>query len=100
MPFTKENASTLQAKGVESRKKRTEDLWAFVASGGARQYHEKLQMLSEKEELTKPEQEFMDRVEKLFPYVRARKTDVTSDGKEINQVLVKFIDEPKDDNNS
>lgn len=91
MPFTVKTAKANQKKGVEAKKKHQDDLWAYLSSGGARQYHAKLAVLADKEELTKPEQEFMDRVEKLFPYVKARKTDITTDGKELQPVLVKFL---------
>jgi len=92
----KENASELGKKGVAAREKNKENLWAFLASGGARQYHEKLEQLANKEKLTKPEQEFMDRVEKLFPYVKPRKTDITTDGEKIPQPIINV---PRNDSN-
>ena len=93
MPFTSKTAKEYGAKGNVVKKKQQEDLWAFLASGGMRMYQELLQLQYQGKELDKEQKEAMDRTEKLFPYVKARKTDVTTDGKELNQLLVKFVDE-------
>ena len=47
-----------------------------------------LDKLANDKTLTKAENEFCDRFEKLFPYMKARKTDITSDNKPIQGVLV------------
>ena len=86
MPFQKGN--TLAKKGVQAREKRKEDLWALIAGGHKDDYNEKLEKLRDGKELSKPEQQFCDRVERLFPYTKARKTDITSDNKPIEGVLV------------
>ena len=66
--FTTESAR----KATKIREENKHKLWNFVASGGARKYLEKLEQLAEGKALSKPEREFMDRVERMFPYVKAR----------------------------
>ena len=68
MPFTTQSAK----EATKLREENKQKLWNFVASGGARKYLEKLEQLAEGKALSKPEREFMDRVERMFPYVKAR----------------------------
>ena len=93
MPFAKGN--TLWKDGVEAKKERKEKISEFfdiAGSNGIQRYADFLDILARKEKLSPEQLQFCDRFEKLFPYMKARKTDITSDGKELNQVLVKFID--------
>ena len=97
MPFTKETASIEGKKGIKAREKNKHDLWALIAGGHKDDYNKKLERLKDGGELSKPESEFMDRVEKLFPYTKARKTDVTSDGEKI--IPIPILDVSKDNSN-
>jgi len=72
MTLTSETARELQKKGVKVRNKKRDDLWAFLASGGARRYQKKLDDLSKGKKLTKSEEQFMDRSERLFGYVKSK----------------------------
>ena len=79
MPFQKGN--TLGRKGTQVREQKKRDLWNFIASGGRDAYNEKLEKLQNGEKLTAPEKEFMDRVERLFPYVKSKAaTDMNVQG--------------------
>lgn len=92
MPFQKGN--TLWKEGIATKLKKQDKINEFfliAGNGGVQRYGDMLDKLARNEEVTKIEIEFMDRFEKLFPYMKARKTDITSDGKELNPVLVKFI---------
>ena len=91
MPFDTKQARECSKKGHIAKAKRKEDLWAWISSGGVRRYNELLMEQYDGEDIKKPQKEAMDRTERLFPYVKARKTDITTDGKEIQPVLVKFI---------
>ena len=93
MPFQKGHKYAAMGGKASGEAKR--NLWEFVASGGIRAYNDKLEKLRDGTALTKPEQEFMDRVEKLFPYIKARKTDVTTNDKELSALLIKFVDDKK-----
>lgn len=83
MPKGFQKGNTLGKQGTIAREENKQNLWEYMASGGARQYNEKLNDLANGKDLSKPEQQFMDRSERLFPYVKARKTDVTTDGEKI-----------------
>ena len=63
-----------KASGVVKRSL-NEKIQAFLASGECTQYFENLTRLSECQELTAPEREFMDRFEALFPYAAAKKSE-------------------------
>lgn len=89
MPFQKGNK--LGELGRQVSKKNKTELWNFIASGGARKYHEKLDHLSDGGELTKGEMEFMDRVEKLFPYVKAKLSSVDNTGEIDHNVLLSWL---------
>ena len=93
MPITKKTAKALGKRGAKQRDKNRKDLWAWISSGGVRRYNELLMEQYDGENIKKPQKEAMDRTERLFPYVKARKTDITTDGKEIQPVLVQFIKE-------
>jgi hypothetical protein len=92
MPFEKGN--NLWKKGLEARKQKDDMLTEFfeiVVTGGIEVYAQKLAHLSEGKELTKEELDFMDRVEKLFEYVRPKlgRTEVTGkDGKDFKGVQI------------
>ena len=92
MPFTKETASIEGKKGVKAKKEYKENLWEFIASGGMQMYRDRLQKQYEGLELTKPEQEAMDRTEKLFSFIKARKTDVTTGGEKLPTPILNVCD--------
>ena len=96
MPFTKETAKIEGSKGTPAREKQKQDWWAFIASGGLRQYNELMIKLSKDEPIGKWQQQFLDRSEKSFPFIKARKTDITTDGKELQPVLVTFLKDDTD----
>jgi hypothetical protein len=72
MPFTKETAKIEGAKGAPVRVKKKQELFDFIASGGAREYHKLLEQQLGGEKLNKEQEKAMDRVERLFPYVKAK----------------------------
>lgn len=100
MPITKETAKALGKKGglqrIKNIKEREQNFWDFMTSGGLRRYCELMEILSENGMIGDNQKEFMDRSEKSFPYIKAKKTDITTDGKELNPILVKFIDDDSD----
>ena len=91
MPFTKETAREAQAKGEKVKKQYKQDLWEFIASGGVQMYQDRLQKQYEGVELTKPEQEAMDRSERLFPYVKSKKMPVNDDGDSVFEIRIKTV---------
>lgn len=96
MTFTKETAKVEGAKGLKAKEERKEDLWAYLASGGQRRYNELLEKQYNDEPIGKEQAKAMDRSERLFPYIKARKTDITTDGKELPQPIMNV---PSDDFN-
>ncbi len=97
MTFQKGN--TLWKKGWDvklERQQKVDQFFLIAGSGGMERYGELLEDLSNGVDLTKEEKEYMDRFEKLFQYMKAKKTDVTSGDKPIEGVLVKFVDNADD----
>lgn len=80
MPFTTASATIEGKKGGIASVAVKQNLWDFIASGGQRQYAEKLEKLEKGTKLTQPEKEFMDRVERLFPYTKGKRGNVDSKG--------------------
>ena len=93
MTFTTETAREGQAKGVATKKKQKEDWWAFIASGGLRIYLALMIKLAKGEKINKYQEQFMDRSEKSFSFIKARKTDITTDGKELPHPILPIINE-------
>jgi len=91
MPFTKETAREAQAKGERAKKQYKQDLWALLAGGHKDDYNDKLENLRDGVELTKPEIDFMDRVERLFPYAKAKKMPVNDDGDSVFEIRIKTV---------
>lgn len=92
MPFKKGN--TLWKEGIATKLKKQDKINEFfliAGNGGVQRYGDFLDKLGRGEGLEKSELEFCDRFEKLFPYMKARKTDITSNDKELTPLLVKFI---------
>lgn len=83
MTFTKENAGKYQAKGVKTKLKQRDDWWAFIASGGLRQYRELMDKLANGEKIEKPQEQFLDRTERSFPYIKGKKGNVDDKGNTI-----------------
>lgn len=75
MPFQKGNQ--LAKKGAQVREQNKKDLWALIAGDHRDSYNELLEALRDNQKLTPEQKEFMDRVEKLFPYTKAKKTEET-----------------------
>lgn len=92
MTFQKGNQ--LWKKGLQSKKEqksRMAQFIALVASGGITEYTDKLEKQSQGVELTKPEVEFMDRIERLIEYVQPKlaRTELTGkDGKDLPQPII------------
>ena len=97
MTFTKENASALGKKGAAARTRNKETFRKFIVSGAAKRAKEILEDLLNKVQVTKEEKEGLEFLIKLMPYERAKKTDITSNDKELTPLLVKFI---KDESNN
>ena len=91
MPKGFQKGNRLGAKAAIAREENKENWWAFVASGGVRRYKELYEQLGRGEEINKWEQQFMDRTETNFPYIKSRKTDVTTDGEKIEGSLITFV---------
>jgi hypothetical protein len=72
MPQTKEQAREQGKRGVQERMKHQQDLWDFIASGGARKYHELIDRQLDGYKVNKEQEKAMDRVERLFPYVKSK----------------------------
>jgi len=84
-----------QKKGVEQRKKNTQernDVLIKAITGGFDDYAKKLEELNKKNKLTKPEQEYMDRMEKIMefavPKLARKEVDITSKGDKIEGVVI------------
>lgn len=98
MAFQKGNQ--LWKKGLPARKERQEKIesfFAIAASGGIERYGMLLDVLSNGQKLSTPQKEFMDRFEKLFPYMKAKRTDITSGGEKIIPQPIMPINVPSDD---
>ncbi|MCK4500639.1 hypothetical protein KAU11_09075 [Candidatus Babeliales bacterium] len=80
MPFEKDNQ--LWVKGVAAKKEKKKALNEFlsvIANGGRESYADKLENLSNSTKLTEEESDFMDRFEKLFPYVVPKLSSITEE---------------------
>lgn len=89
MPFKKGN--TLWQKGIAVKKYRQDQIDEFfivMQLGGKERYADLCDALSNGIEITKEQIEFMDRYEKLWPYVKAKKTDITTGGEKLPQPLL------------
>lgn len=73
--FQKGNKLGIIASKV--REKNKQDLWALIAGDHRDSYNELLEALRDDKQLSKEQKEFMDRVERLFPYTKAKKTEET-----------------------
>ena len=100
MAFEKNNK--LWKKSVEARyenKGKLGELMEIAVQGGFADYAEKLSRLNDKEKLEKPEQEFMDRLERLFEYVtpkKARTEHTGKDGKDLPLPILAVTEKKKD----
>jgi len=73
MPFPKGNS--LWRKGIEAKKEKKEmmdEFFGIIASGGISKYAGKLEGLSDGEELSKPEESFMNRMEFWAEFVKPK----------------------------
>ena len=93
-----QKGNKLHTKATAAKKERKENLWNFLANGGRDQYHDKLEVLASGKKLSEPEKEYMDRVEKLYPYVKSKApTEITGkDGKDLIPQPIIDIAEAKD----
>lgn len=94
MPFEKNNK--LWQKSVEARKEkksRIDSFFEMIASGGITEYGEKLSKLAESQELSKPEIEFLDRMDKMVEYVRPKlaRNELTGKGGEKLEGTVVYL---------
>jgi hypothetical protein len=83
MPWNKETAKAMSKKGHKAKAENRDNFWAFMASGGLRAYMTLMEKLARDEPIGTNQKEFMDRSEKTFPYLKARKTDITSGGEKL-----------------
>ena len=85
MTFVKNDPKTiaLSKKGNDAKAEHKETLWAFVAGGGLRKYHELLDKQLDGEEIPKASQKGMDRVETLLPYTKGKQGNVDKKGETI-----------------
>lgn len=94
-----EKGNKLQAKSVASRKvnkqKRVEFI-AYLLGEGFASYSEKLKKLDEGIELSPPEREYMDRVEKMADFaigrISRRDVDIKSGGESLGEILKTVTD--------
>ncbi len=89
-PETKKNS----AKGKIARKeniRRENEMIVTAITGGFIPYEEKIQKIQKEEELTKPELDYMDRIEKWVEYsipkLARKEVDITSKGDKIESVI-------------
>jgi len=75
MPFAKGNKlwKDSHSSRSDNKKRMLEVLFGDLGEGGAEAYGDKMEQLALKKELTKPEQEFMDRYEKLLEYLAPKR---------------------------
>lgn len=81
MPFQKGNK--LGVIGAKVRKDKLDNLFAWVASGGAREYHELLASLPKHDDgLSKGKTEFLDRYAPLIEYAKPKlaRKEIVGDG--------------------
>ena len=95
MPFKKGDPKTSEYArlGLQARAENKTRLWEFIARGGADTYNEKLDKLSKGEELSKPEEQFMDRVERLFPYIKGKPIPTPPEdpeGKQVSKITITY----------
>ena len=73
MPF--QIGNQLQRKGHQARKEtelKRQTLFEYLATGGADAYNLKLNDLANGKELSEPEEQFMDRVERMMEYAKPK----------------------------
>jgi hypothetical protein len=99
MPFEKDNKLWKKShEAAKDNKNKLNDLMELVVTGGFTDYAEKLSRLNDKEKLEKPEQEFMDRLERMFEYVAPKKarTELTGkDGKDLPTPILEIASKKK-----
>lgn len=84
--MTFQPGNTLWKEGVATKLKKQDKINEFfmiAGNGGVERYGDFLDMLARGEKLSKEQLEYCDRFEKLFPFMKARKTDVTTGGEKI-----------------
>ena len=91
MPITKETAKALAKKGNEMKAKYKNDLWAYITSGGLRKSMVLLNEMLDGEEISKEQKEAIELLVKFMPYVKARKTDITTDGEKLPSPIINAI---------
>lgn len=96
MPFQKNNK--LWQKGLAVKKAKQEKIDEFfivTQLGGRERYLDLLQKLADGEDLSKGQIEFMDRYEKLWPYVKAKYSSVdqktTIEGEVDQNISIEFV---------
>lgn len=80
---------------VEAKEEKKQELFDWLGSGAKVIYADKLERLALGEELSKPEQEFMDRSERLMPYHKGRKTEVEVNVTVKQVQAFQFVDKAK-----
>ena len=93
MPFKKGNQEAVKKTGIKQAS-HIQDYLRYLSGGAARAYYENLERQFNGEELSKPVKEGMDRFEKNTEFVTpklARQEVTGKDGKDLQPVLVKFI---------
>lgn len=89
MPFAKDNQLWKSShKARAENKDRVQDFLSLIANGGIEAYANCLAKLASKEELSPPEKEFMDRMEKWKDHISAKKAPVDGDGETVRPILV------------
>lgn len=90
MTITKENAKELSRKAAKARKENKERRERFLLDlvmGNGKDYRQKLEELKDDKDLSKNEREFLDRMERNFPYVFAKRAPVNDKGETVEQSL-------------
>ncbi len=83
MPKGFQKGNTLAKQSTISREEHKENMWEFVTSGGLRKSVKILNDMLDGNKLVKEQKEGVELLLKFMPYVKARKTDITTDGKEL-----------------
>lgn len=97
MPFAKGN--TLWKEGLKARKEKTDkinEFFTIFANGGMEQYANLLDKEAMGEELTKPEIDFMDRMQFWAEFVRPKLARTEQTGKDGGPITVNVVTFKKD----
>jgi len=91
MAFNKENASVYGKLAVKMKAEYAKDRMEYVVSGGLNKALAIMDGMLDGEKPTREQIKAIELIKDFMPYKKARKTDITTDGKELQPVLVTFL---------